>query len=396
MAVPQRISIVGSTGSIGASTLTVVDRYPERLRVVGLAAGSNAARLAEQTKRWRPEVVALADETRLSELRERLGRFPVTVLGGREGVEEVAAWPTADTTVVAAVGFAGVRPTLAAAAAGKRIALANKESLVTAGAVIMPWVRERGVSLAPIDSEHSAIWQCLRAGGPEEVERLILTASGGPFRQRPVSTFASITPEEALAHPTWKMGPRISIDSATMMNKGFEVIEAAWLFDVAPERVDVVIHPESIVHSMVEFRDGSVVAQLGVPDMTLPIAYALFAPERPPAVEAVPRFDPLTAGPLHFEALDPDRFPALGLAREAYAMGSTAGAVLNAADEVAVAAFLAGRLSFLGMTEVIEGVLGEHHVVPEPDIDDIEAADRWARERVESRLGRSISRAGAV
>ncbi|HUU46287.1 MAG TPA: 1-deoxy-D-xylulose-5-phosphate reductoisomerase [Acidobacteriota bacterium] len=386
MADKRRIVIVGSTGSIGQSTLRVVERYPERLEVVGLAAGTNASLLAEQAQRWRPEVVALADAAGLERLRQGLSGTSCEVLAGPEGLAELAGWPSADTAVIATVGFSGVRPTLAAIEARKRVALANKETLVTAGSIVMPLAEARGVDLVPIDSEHSAIAQCLRAGGDHEVERLILTASGGPFRTRSPETFGDITPEEALAHPTWRMGPRITIDSATMMNKGFEVIEAAWLFGMTPDRVDVVIHPESIIHSMVEFRDGSVIAQMGEPDMTLPITYALFAPERLSAVAETPRYDPRTSGSLHFEDPDPTRFPALALARQAWAAGPTGGAVLNAADEVAVEAFLAGKLSFPGIIELVRAVLDDHEVVRDADIDDIEAADRWARMQARRRI----------
>jgi len=381
MALPKPISIVGSTGSIGESTLRVVDRYPGRLRVVALAAGRNTARLAEQVRRYHPDVVAIAAPSGVTELQARLGGMGVEILAGSDGVEAVAAWPSADTTVIAVVGFAGVFPTLAAIRAGKSIALANKETLVAAGAVVMPLAKEHGVTIAPIDSEHSAIWQCLRAGRRSEVKRLILTASGGPFRTRPLSIFGDITPADALAHPTWSMGPRITVDSATMMNKGFEIIEAARLFDIEPARVEVVIHPQSIVHSLVEFCDGSVVAQMGLPDMTLPITYALLGPERVEASPDVQGFDPVACGPLEFGAPEPERYPALGLARHAYEMGATGGTVLNAADEIAVEAFLEGRLPFTGITPLVEAVLDEHHVVFDPGIDDIVAADRWARHR---------------
>jgi 1-deoxy-D-xylulose-5-phosphate reductoisomerase len=381
-----RIVIIGSTGSIGESTLRVVERYPDRLQVVGLAAGRNVVRLAEQARKWRPEVVCAADESVLSELNLGLADQPCKVLSGQAGVARVASWDSADTAVIAAVGFAGVRPTLAAIESRKRVALANKETLVAAGAVVMPKVAAHQVNLLPIDSEHSAICQCLRAGIESEVERIILTASGGPFRTRPVDTFSEITPSEALAHPTWDMGRRITIDSATMMNKGFEVIEAAWLFGLTLDQVDVVIHPESIIHSMVEFRDRSIIAQLGVPDMTIPITYALFVPERLPAVAEVPQFRPADSASLHFERPDPARYPALELARRAWETGSTAGAVLNAADEVAVEAFLGGKLPFPGIMDLVASLLDEHEVVSEADIDDIEAADRWARRRAREKL----------
>jgi 1-deoxy-D-xylulose-5-phosphate reductoisomerase len=374
------IALVGSTGSIGQSTLKVVDRYPDRLRVVALAGGSNVDELISQCRRYHPEIVAIADDKRRATLIEAMRGTQVTIASGAEGVQAVAAWPSATTTVIASVGFTGVRPTLAAIAAGKQVALANKETLVAAGSVVVSAARRAGITISPIDSEHSAIWQCLRAGNKGEVRRLILTASGGPFRTRPLATFDRITPEEALAHPTWNMGPRITVDSATMMNKGFEIMEAAWLFDVPPDRVDVVIHPQSIVHSMVEFQDNSVVAQLGVPDMTLPITYALFATERPPAASEAPVYDPVEHGQLQFFAPEAERYPALRLARDASLLGATGGCVLNAADEVAVAAFLKGELPFTGIPAVVKEVLAQHHVVSDPSIDDIEAADRWARE----------------
>jgi len=372
MVSPIRLSIIGSTGSIGESTLRVVDRYPDRLRVVGLAAGRNQARLSAQMERYRPEIAALGEDGI---------DLPAGVKSGRASVDEVAAWPSADVAVIASVGFTGVRPTLSAIRAGKKIALANKETLVAAGAVVIPAAKRAGVPIAPIDSEHSAIWQCLRAGDRREVRRLILTGSGGPFRTRPLESFDRITPAEALAHPTWCMGPRVTIDSATMMNKGFEIIEAAWLFDIPPEQVDVVIHPQSIIHSMVEFQDGSVISQMGIPDMTIPITYALFAPERPPASPDVQFYEPSSKPALEFYEPDPARFPALGLARHAYRMGATGGAVLNAVDEVAVAAFLEERLPFARIIPLVETVLSEHRVVREPSIGDIEEVDRWARAR---------------
>jgi 1-deoxy-D-xylulose-5-phosphate reductoisomerase len=372
------LTLVGSTGSIGESTLRVVDRYPDRLRVVGLSTGRNLARLSEQMARYRPEIAAIS---------QYAGDLPPGVRAGDQAICEAAAWPTADVAVIAAVGFAGVRPTLAAITAGKRIALANKETLVAAGAVVMPEAHRHHAAIVPIDSEHSAIWQCLQAGARSEVRRLILTASGGPFRTRPLATYERITPAEALAHPTWSMGPRITIDSATMMNKGFEIIEASWLFDLPPERVDVVIHPQSIVHSMVEFQDGSVVAQMGIPDMTLPITYALFGPERPPATPDVPRYQPAQRQPLEFFEPEPERYPALELARAAWRIGPAGGAVLNAADEVAVAAFLEERLPFTRIIPLVERVLSEHVVVPNPTIGDIEEADRWARRRAEELAG---------
>lgn len=378
-----RLSIIGSTGSIGESALKVVDRYPGRLNVVGLATGHNLARLVEQKQRYNPEVTAIAKSSE-SPLQD--------IAIGASALEAVAAWKNADVTVIASVGFTGVRPTLAAISAGKRVALANKETLVAAGAVVIPAAQEAGCSIAPIDSEHSAVWQCLRAGGRGEIRRLILTASGGPFHTRPAETFDCITPAEALAHPTWKMGPRITIDSATMMNKGFEIIEAAWLFDISPDKVDVVIHPQSIIHSMVEFQDGSVISQMGIPDMTLPITYALFAPDRPSVPSDVPTYHPAQHPQLEFFEPDSGRFPALGVARHAFRMGATGGAVLNAADEVAVAAFLEERLPFPRIISLVEQVLGKHKVISLPSLSDIEEVDCWARTTASDMIGPHASR----
>ena len=392
---PIPITIVGSTGSIGRSTLAVVDRYADRLRVVGLAAHSNAKLLAEQVARYKPEIVGLSDKRGEAALREGVGDWSGPIVIGDAAMTEVASHPSAQTAVIAVVGFAGVRPTLAAIGAGHKIALANKETLVTAGEPVMAAARSKGVDIVPIDSEHSAVWQCLRAGRHEEVRRIILTASGGPFRQRPLATFDTITPDDALAHPTWKMGPRITIDSATMMNKGFEIIEAARLFGMGSDQIDVVIHPQSIVHSMVEFRDGSTMAQLGATDMTLPIAYALFAPERPPAADGMPLLDVTALSRLDFDAPDVERFPALGLARQALETGGTTPAVLNAADEMAVAAFLDGYLPFTGIPTMVSDALREHPVVSDPNVEDIEQADDWARTYVNRRLAETYTDSGA-
>jgi len=388
------ITIVGSTGSIGRSTLAVAERYGDRLRVAGLAAHRNGARLAEQALATRPDVVGLGVPDGEAALRQGLQGYEGKTIIGDEAMSQVAEWDQADTTVIAVVGFAGVRPTLAAIAAGHKVALANKETLVTAGEIVMQAAQQRGVDIVPIDSEHSAVWQCLRAGRRDEVRRIILTASGGPFREWPIAEFDRITPDDALAHPTWKMGPRITIDSATMMNKGFEIIEAARLFGLQPDQIDVVIHPQSIVHSMVEFCDGSIMAQLGATDMTLPIAYALFAPDRPEAAEQMPMLDLGSMRRLDFASPDPERFPALGLARRALMAGGTAPAVLNAADEEAVAAFLNGQLSFTGIHRMVSEALDEHQVVSGPGLKDIEAADRWARLYVNQRLSETYTGSG--
>lgn len=393
---PLPITILGSTGSIGLSTLKVVDRYPDRLRVVALAGGSNVELIVNQALKYRPELVAIADADAEDYLRSKLPRFAGTIITGHEALKAAATWPSARTVVVGVVGFAGVEPTLAAINAGKNIALANKETLVTAGAIVMAQAERQGVSVAPIDSEHSALWQCLRAGERREVRRLILTASGGPFRERPLSSFAAITPAEALAHPTWKMGPRITIDSATMMNKGFEIIEAARLFGVTAESIDVVIHPQSVIHSMIEFQDGSVIAQMGPADMTHPIAYALFAPERLPSAPDAPTIDFTRIGSLNFAAPDPDRYPALQLAHRALAIGETAPTVLNAADEVAVEAFLDCRIQFPEITSLADDALAAHTVASGSDIGDIIDADRWARAFIRERVADLVAQREAA
>jgi 1-deoxy-D-xylulose-5-phosphate reductoisomerase len=383
---PLPIAILGSTGSIGQSTLKVVDRHPDRLSVVVLAGGSNAKLIVEQALKYRPKVVALADDSKRDDLRAKLEDIDCEILTGPGALGQAVVYPEVQTVVVGVVGFAGVEPTLKAIEAGKNVALANKETLVTAGSVVMARAQEKGVAITPIDSEHSAIYQCLGAGETREIRRLILTASGGPFRQKPLDAFASINPAEALAHPTWSMGPRITIDSATMMNKGFEVIEAAWLFGIDPSFINVVIHPQSIVHSMVEFQDGSVIAQMGPTDMTFPIAYALFAPERLEEDPGVSTLDFSQIGSLEFEVPDPARYPALDVARRAWQIGGTAPAVLNAADEVAVGAFLQERISFPEITALVSGALDAHSVAKAPSIGDIETADQWARAFVNEQL----------
>jgi 1-deoxy-D-xylulose-5-phosphate reductoisomerase len=376
----KSISILGSTGSIGRQCLDVVSRNPDRFRIVALAAGSSIDTLAEQVRLFRPELVSLGDPSRVREFKSRLGssngRSP-EIHAGAEGLEAVATHPAAEIVVSAAVGVVGLPATLAAVQRGKTVALANKEVLVAAGEVVMAAARKAGVTLLPVDSEHNAIHQCLRAGGPKEVRRLVLTASGGPFRTTPVSRLARVTPKQALAHPNWRMGPRITIDSATLMNKGFEIIEARWLFDVPLERIDVVIHPQSIIHSMVEFVDGSVLAQLGPPDMRLPIQYALTYPERVPAAGF--SLDWSRIERLEFAEPSPRKFPCLELARRAIRRGGAAPCALNAADETAVAAFLAGRLPFLGIARVVERVLDQTPTAPLASIDDVLMADREAR-----------------
>ncbi|MCY4075966.1 MAG: 1-deoxy-D-xylulose-5-phosphate reductoisomerase [Acidobacteria bacterium] len=378
----KSIAILGSTGSIGRSALAVVDAHPDRLSVAGLAAGTSAARLAEQASRYRPAVVSMASPEALADL-ERHGLPEATVAGsGPVGLTAVATHPAADIVLCASSGTAALEAALAAIDAGKTIALANKEVLVMAGGLMMDAARRRGVSILPVDSEHNAIHQCLDRRPPAEVARLLLTASGGPFRDWPAERLQGVTPEQALRHPTWSMGPKITVDSATLMNKGLEVIEARWLFDVPPDRIDVVIHPQSIVHSLVELRDGSVLAQLGVTDMRLPIQYAFSYPERWGA--PLPGLDLARCGALTFGEPDHGRFPCLGLAYGALSGGPGLPVVLNAANEVAVAAFLEGRLPFPGIAAVIEEVLDAGAAGPAaaPDsLAGVRELDRWARER---------------
>jgi 1-deoxy-D-xylulose-5-phosphate reductoisomerase len=388
----KRLALLGSTGSIGEQTLAVALEFPERFRVTALAAGRNVARLAEQVRELRPERVAVADAEAAVQLRERLGRETPELGVGREGLVAVAEAP-ADLVVAGLVGAVGLAPTLAAIRAGRDVALANKEVLVMAGALVRREVKRAGVRLLPVDSEHSAIFQALAGTAPEHVARLVLTASGGPFRSWPAEKIARATVAEALAHPNWSMGPKITIDSATLANKALEVIEARWLFDVEPERVDVVVHPQSIVHSLVELIDGSVLAQLGVPDMRVPIACALAWPERLPLSGA--RLDLAAVGRLDFEPPDRKRFPCLGLAWRALAGAEAAPAVLNAANEDAVAAFLAGRITFPGIAAVNERVLDDylelHAGESVADLEDVLAADAWARGRVRVALAEGVA-----
>jgi 1-deoxy-D-xylulose-5-phosphate reductoisomerase len=383
----KRVAILGSTGSIGVQALDVAARCPDRFEVVGLAAGRNVDRLLEQVRAFRPRVVAVADAAAVPGLRAALGSGGPEVLAGDAGAVAVATHPDVDFVLAAISGGAGLRSTAAAVEAGKPVGLANKESLVLAGELLMARARDRGVPILPVDSEHSAIFQSLAGHNLGDVRRLILTASGGPLRQVPAAELASVTPERALKHPNWSMGDKITIDSATLMNKGLEVIEARWLFGIEPRRIDIVVHPESIVHSMVEYVDGSVVAQLGVSDMRGPISYAMAWPERLPL--DLPPLDLSRLGRLTFEPPDPVRFPAFTLAYRALEMGGTAPAALSGADEAAVAAFLAGRCAFTRIAQVCEAVLEEH--VPEPlrSVEQALAASEWGRARAERRTGTS-------
>jgi 1-deoxy-D-xylulose-5-phosphate reductoisomerase len=387
----MRVAVLGSTGSIGVSTLDVLGRHPDRFEVTVLAAASNDRRLLEQCLAHRPRVAVLQSPEAAARLEAalRAAGAPVAVCCGPEALRECAAAPDVDAVMAAIVGAAGLPSTLAAARSGKRVLLANKESLVVAGALLIESAQAGGATLIPIDSEHNAIFQCLPSGGEtgqpgRGVRRILLTASGGPFLRATRERMAAATPDEACAHPRWNMGRKISVDSATLMNKGLELIEACLLFGMEPGRVEVVVHPQSIVHSLVEYVDGSILAQLGNPDMRTPIAHALGWPER--IASGVQSLDLAAVARLDFEAPDVGRFPALRLARTVAEAGGTAPAVLNAANEVAVAAFLDGRLGFLGIPRLIEDVLGRHRNRPADGLPTVLEADRWARELAESML----------
>jgi len=382
----KRISILGATGSIGLRTLELVSSFPEDFTVAGLAArGSNVDLIADLCRKYAPRAVALLDESAVDRLARALPRPRPELLGGTAGVTALARDVEADILVSALVGAAGLVPTMAAIQAGRAVALANKETLVMAGGLMTAAARTRGVPLLPVDSEHSAVFQCLQGHNRHDVHRIVLTASGGPFRELPPAAFANITVEDALRHPTWKMGAKITIDSATLMNKGLEVIEARWLFDVNPDQVQVLVHPQSIVHSMVEYIDGSVIAQLGVADMGVPILYALTYPERRPSPAS--RLDLARVGQLTFFEPDAARFPCLGLARAALMAGGAAPVVLNAANEVAVAAFLDKRIGFTRIAEVIERALGERPGGTLTSIEECVAVDVETRRRVGELVG---------
>jgi 1-deoxy-D-xylulose-5-phosphate reductoisomerase len=379
----QQLAILGSTGSIGTQTLDVVRRNPERYRAAVLTTNGNIDLLGRQIAEFEPEAVVVCDGPSAL-LARRLHGDRVEVLEGDAALIDAVARPGIDIVVSALVGFAGLAPTIAAIRAGKKIALANKETLVVAGELINRLLKEHGSTLVPVDSEHSAIFQCLVGEAPESIERIILTASGGPFRDLPAEEFGSITRARALKHPNWSMGPKITIDSATLMNKGLEVIEARWLFDVGLEKVGVVIHPQSIIHSMVQFIDGSIKAQLGLPDMRLPIQYALAYPER--IANDFERLSLPKVGSLTFGEPDPSRFPCLRLAYEALERMGTAPATLNAANEVAVAAFLEERIGFIDIPRLIEKALGEASISDDPTLENILEADKRTREAVRSYL----------
>jgi len=374
---PKRVVVLGSTGSIGVSSLKVARDIPERMKIVGLAANNSVDLLVEQIAEFSVQQGCLYDPTALGRLRERVDDS-VELFAGEEGLVELATLPEADMVLIAIVGVAGLRPALAAIEAGKDIAVASKEILVAAGEIIMTAARRKGVHVLPVDSEHNAIFQCLDQRDSGEVSRLIVTASGGPFRQTKPADLASVTVEQALQHPTWEMGRKITIDSATLFNKGLEMIEARWLFDIEMSRVDVIVHPQSIIHSMVEFIDGSVLAQLSVTDMCFPIQYAVTWPERVPNCLAPLNFSELAR--LDFEEPRWDDFPALRLARKAGETGGTLPVVLNAANEVAVESFLNGNLSFPGIWETVAETMSRHELVEHPSLEQVIAADHWSRE----------------
>jgi 1-deoxy-D-xylulose-5-phosphate reductoisomerase len=385
----KKLAILGSTGSIGVSTLSIVEQFPERFQVVALAAGKNLTKLKQQVSFFCPELVSLTSESDARVLRDQLPTFKGEILWGMEGLFAVATHPGTEMVVSALVGAIGLSPTLAAIRAGKTIALANKEALVVSGELMNREAQKHGVKILPVDSEHNAIFQVLHGHRREQVKRIMLTASGGPFLHRPVEELHEVSVEEALRHPTWKMGSKITIDSATLMNKGLEVIEARWLFDLLPEQVSVIVHPQSIVHSMVEYIDGSVLAQLGIPDMIIPISYILAYPDRLP-LGHLPSLDLARAQQLTFFQPDFVKFPCLQLAYNALASGGTSPAVLNAANEVAVESFLAGQLRFTDIAMLNAKVLDAHSTQAVTDLDELLEADRWARDHARTALEKNL------
>ena len=374
----KHLSILGSTGSIGCNTLEIVAMYPKRFRVKALAAKTNINLLAEQIQQFAPELAVVYDEDSAARLKNNLGAgTKADILWGPDGYRTAASADGIDMTLTAVVGAAGLMPTLAAIEAGKTIALANKETLVMAGEMVVKKAAKKGVQILPVDSEHSAIFQCLQGQRKEDLAKILLTASGGPFLNHPEAEFSKITKSQALNHPNWEMGPKITIDSATLMNKGLEVLEAKSLFGVSDDMIEVVIHPQSVIHSMVAYRDGSIIAQLGIPDMKGAIAYALSYPERLALNQPLPDFS--GQQDLTFQEPDLDRFPCLALAFQACKVGKTLPAVLNAANEVAVNAFLDSRIAFIGIAKIVSMTMEAHEPHPNPDLEDIISADAWAR-----------------
>lgn len=388
----KRITVLGATGSIGTSALDVARRHPDRYQVVGLAANGNADALFNLVREFTPEAVAMGDPEAAAQLTDRLERNGPKVFAGPEGVAELATLQ-ADLVIAGIVGAAGVQSTFAAVRAGNHVGLANKESLVMAGALLMDEVARHGVTLIPVDSEHSAIFQCLQAGRRNELDHIVLTASGGPFREFSAEQLARVTPEAASHHPNWDMGEKITVDSATLMNKGLEAIEARWLFDLAPADIRVLVHPQSIVHSMVAYHDGSVMAQLGLPDMRTPIAYAMSYPERIPLDIPAPDFAAL--GSLTFETPDTARFPCLKLAFDAATTCGTLPAVLNAANEVAVARFLNREIGFTDIPDLVQATMDTHDAAPLVSLDQVLSADRWARAQA-AEWGKQAGQAGGT
>ncbi|MCK4417244.1 MAG: 1-deoxy-D-xylulose-5-phosphate reductoisomerase [Candidatus Latescibacteria bacterium] len=379
MSVFKKVAILGSTGSIGKASVEILEKFPQRFSVVALSAGRNAQLLCQQALRCRPQLVAIADKSLVPVLKQQLKALNIEVVGGNEGLTRVVEHPESTLVINALVGGVGLLPTLKAIEAEKNVALANKESFVMAGEIITKAAEKRGVKLLPIDSEMSAIWQCLNDNPARQIKRLILTASGGPFLRWPQERLKDVTPSDALLHPTWQMGKKITIDSATLMNKGLEIIEAHWFFKVPPSQINVVVHPQSTVHSMVEFIDGSILAQLGVADMRLPIQYALTYPERMETEEL--RLDFSQGMELTFEPPDQERFPCLKLSYRAAEIGSSMPTVLNAANEVAVEAFLSQQIRFTQISEVVEEIMNSHKVTPGASTDEILQVDSWARHR---------------
>lgn len=385
----KKIGILGSTGSIGTQTLEIVRAYKEELKVCALAAGHNVGLIEQQVREFEPEVVCMYDEDAAKELKTKLSDTSVRILSGMDGLTELATLPSMDVLVTAVVGMIGIRPTIAAIEAGKDIALANKETLVTAGHIIMPLAKEKGVSILPVDSEHSAIFQSMQGrrtgavgGDSSDIDKILLTASGGPFRGRSISELRAMTVNDALKHPNWSMGPKITIDSATLCNKGLEIIEAKWLFNVELERIEVIVHPQSIIHSAVQYKDGAVIAQMGIPDMKLPIQYALFYPDRHPMKDN--RVDLTALGSLTFEKPDEETFRGLGMAKEACRRGGNMPTVFNAANEKAVALFLNEKIRFLRIYEVIEECMKCVGYIKDPSLDEILDTERECYERIDT------------
>ncbi|NLX91233.1 MAG: 1-deoxy-D-xylulose-5-phosphate reductoisomerase [Firmicutes bacterium] len=372
------IIILGSTGSIGTQTLQVIEQFPGKFKVVGLSTNSNIDLLEKQARKFNPSVIAVRNEEKAREVKSRLRDLPIKILAGEDGLNELSTYPGAELVVVAVVGFSGLQPTYRALEKGKTIALANKETLVAGGGLIMKKAREKGAVILPVDSEHSALFQCLHAGNAGEVKKILLTASGGPFLGLSKEELAFVNASQALKHPNWKMGAKVTIDSATLMNKGFEVIEARWLFDLDYDQIGVVVHPESIVHSMVHFVDGSIIAQMSLPSMLFPIQYALSYPKR--WENNFPHLQWEEKSTLSFLPPDKENFPCLELAYYAGRKGGTMPAVLNAANELAVESFLKGEISFLHIPCLLEEVMNKHKLIPSPGLSDIIDADRWARE----------------